>query len=71
MRAHCKKLETSLVNAGQMKRFVNASQNLTLMMIKKREFLHNPFQTNANVCNELFQFESRLSLKKDDKKLQQ
>ena len=70
MRAHRKKLDTSLVNAGQMKRLVNASQNLTLMMIKQREVLHNPFQTNDDVCNELFQLEIRLCLKEDDKQLQ-
>ena len=35
VRADRKKLDTSLVNVGQMKRLVNASQNLTLMMIKK------------------------------------
>ena len=50
-----------------MKRLVNASQNLTLMMIKKREFLHNYFHANTNVCNELFKFESRFSLKEDGK----
>ena len=67
VRAHCKKLDTSLVNAGQMKRLVNASQKFTLMMIKQREVLHNPFHENFDLCNELFQFESRLSLKEDDK----
>ena len=36
VRAHRKKLESSLVNAGQLKRLVNASQNLTLLMIKKK-----------------------------------
>lgn len=34
VRAHRKKLNISLVNAGQMKRLVNASHNLTLLMIK-------------------------------------
>ena len=53
-----------------MKRLVNASQNLTLMMIKQREVLHNPFHANIDVYNELFQFESMLSLKEDDKQLQ-
>ena len=60
-----------MVNAGQMKRLVNESQNLTLMIIKQRKVLHNPFQTNVDICNDLFQFESRLSLKEDDKQLQQ
>ena len=34
VRVHCKKLDTSLVNAGKMKRLVNASQNKTFMVIK-------------------------------------
>ena len=34
MRAHCKKLNLSLVNAGQMKILVNSSKNLVLLMIK-------------------------------------
>ena len=71
MRAHRIKLDSYLVNAGKMKRLVNASQKLTLMMIKQREVLHNPFHANNDVYNDLFQFESRLSLKEDDKKLQQ
>ena len=35
MIAHRKKLNISLVNAGQMKRLVNASKNFVLLMIKK------------------------------------
>ena len=50
-----------------MKRLVNASQNLTLMLIKQREFVHNPFHVYADVNNELFQSESGLSLNEDDK----
>lgn len=34
MRAHHKKLDLSLVNAGKMKRLVNSSKNLVLLMIK-------------------------------------
>ena len=34
MRAHRKKLILSLVNAGQMKRLLNSSKNLVLLMIK-------------------------------------
>ena len=40
-------------------------------MIKQREALHNPFQKNIDVCNELFQFEIRLYLKEDEKQFQQ
>ena len=35
VRAHNKKLNASLVNVGQMKRIVNASQNFALFMIKR------------------------------------
>ena len=35
MRAHKKKLNISLINAGQMKRLVNASKTFVLLMIKK------------------------------------
>ena len=35
VRAHRKKLDISLVKAGQMKRLVNASKNFVLLMIKK------------------------------------
>ena len=37
MRAHRKKLNISLVNAGQMKRLVNASKKIVLLMIKKKD----------------------------------
>ena len=37
VRAHCKKLNISLVNAGKMKRLVNASKNFVLLMIKKKD----------------------------------
>ena len=40
-------------------------------MIKQREYLHNPFHENNDVCNEFFQFERRLSFKEDDMQLQQ
>lgn len=36
MRAHRKKLNISFVNAGQMKRLVNAIKNFVLLMIKKK-----------------------------------
>ena len=34
VRAHKKKLESSLVHAGKLKRLVNASQNITFLMVK-------------------------------------
>jgi hypothetical protein len=37
VRAHTKKINLSLVNAGQMKRLVNASKNCVLLMIKPKE----------------------------------
>ena len=37
VRAHCKKLNISLVNAGKMKRLVNASKFFVLLMIKKKD----------------------------------
>ena len=37
MRAHCKKLNISLVNAWQMKRLVNASKIFVFLMIKKKD----------------------------------
>jgi hypothetical protein len=36
-RAHTKKMNLSLINAGQMKRLVNASKNFVLLMIKPKE----------------------------------
>lgn len=35
MRAHCKNMKISFVNAGQMKRLVNESKNFALLIIKK------------------------------------
>jgi hypothetical protein len=37
VRAHTKKMNLSLVNAGQMKRLVNASKNFVLLMIKPKD----------------------------------
>ena len=37
VRARRKKMNISLVNAGQMKRLVNASKNFVLLMIKKKD----------------------------------
>jgi hypothetical protein len=37
VRAHTKKMNLSLINAGQMKRLVNASKNFVLLMIKPKE----------------------------------
>ena len=54
LRAHSKKLESSLVNVGKLKRLVNASQNLTLLMIKKKYFVHNPFHVIADINDDMF-----------------
>jgi hypothetical protein len=45
VREHTKKMNLSLVNAGQMKRLVNASKNFVLFMIKPKD----------NIENEVFQ----------------
>ena len=58
-----------IVNAGQLKRLFNASQNLTLLMIKKKYFVHNPFHVISYVNDETFQCESKSSLEEDDKML--
>jgi hypothetical protein len=42
-RAHTKKMNLSLVNAGQMKRLVNASKNFVLLMIKPKDDIENEF----------------------------
>ena len=63
MRAHKKKLESSLVNAGKLKRLVNAIQNLTLLMVKQQDFVHLPFH---DIANDMSQFGNSSSLKKDD-----
>ena len=41
MRVHSKKLNLSLVNAGQMKRLVNSSKNFVLLMIKPKNDVDN------------------------------
>jgi hypothetical protein len=41
VRAHTKKMNLSLINAGQMKRLVNASKNFVLLMIKPKEDIEN------------------------------
>jgi hypothetical protein len=41
VRAHTKKMNLSLVNAGQMKRLVSASKNFVLLMIKPKEDIEN------------------------------
>lgn len=51
MRAHKKKLESSLVHAEKLKRLVNASQNLTLLMVKQQDFVkfHSHIIADINV----------------------
>ena len=46
-----------------MKILVNASQILTLLMLKRPNFEHSPFY---DVANDLSQFNNNLSLKEDD-----
>ena len=41
VRAHIKKTNLSLVNAGQMKRLVNLSKNFVLLMIKPKNDVDN------------------------------
>ena len=62
VRDHRKKLSISLVNAGQMKRLVNASQNLILLTIKQRDVLNHIFHKDAYICNELFQNDNMFPL---------
>ena len=47
-RAHKKKRILSLIHVGEIKRIVNASQNLTLLMIKHRDVLNDTFQKDAS-----------------------
>lgn len=67
VREHSKNLNLSLVNAGQMKRFVNASQIFTLLMIKHKDVdeyevfqgyessLKSDFIEVVNPCDKMFQ----------------
>jgi hypothetical protein len=41
VRAHTKKMNLSLINAGQMKRLVNSSKNFVLLMIKPKDDVEN------------------------------
>jgi hypothetical protein len=41
VRAHTKKMNLLLINAGQMKRLVNASKNFVLLMIKPKDDVEN------------------------------
>ena len=72
--AHKKNTSLSLIHAGEIKRIVNASQNLTLLMIKNREVLNETFQKDASkekvdfievayACNDMFQDSNRFPLK--------
>ena len=63
IRVHKKNTSLSLIHASEMKRIMNASQNLTLLMIKQRDVLNQNFQKYAYVCNELFQDVNMLPLK--------
>ena len=50
-----------------MERIVNASQNLTLLMIRQRDVLNQTFQKYVYDCNDLFQDFNRLPLKEGEK----
>ena len=63
VRAHKNKTSLSLIHAREMKRIVNASHNLTLLMIKHRDVLNQTFQKDVNACNEMFQDFDRFPLK--------
>ena len=54
VRAHKKETILSLIHVGEMKRIVNASQILTLLMIRHRDFLNQTFKKDAS--NEKFDF---------------
>ena len=54
IRAHKKKTGLSLMHANEMKRILNASQNLTLLMIKQRDVLNHTFHKDSCACNDLF-----------------
>ena len=51
MRAHCKKLNISLVNMGQEKRLVNSSKSLVLLMFKPNDDI---VYENVVACNASF-----------------
>jgi hypothetical protein len=57
VRAHTKKLNFSLVNVGQMKRLVNASNNFFLLMIKPKDNVQKKtFQgCDANLKSDLYE----------------
>lgn len=69
VRAHKKKLESSLVHVGQLKRLVNASQNLTLLMVKQQDFVQFHFHIIADINDDMFKSDNSSSLKEDDKRL--
>lgn len=50
---------------------MNASQNLTLLMIKQRDVLNHTFHKDTYICNELFHNDNKFPLKQGEKHLQQ
>ena len=71
---HKKKRSLSLTHEGEMKIIVNASQNLTLLMIKHEDVLNETFKKDASnekfnvidvayACNKIFKDSNRLPLK--------
>jgi hypothetical protein len=77
VRAHTKKMNLSLTNAGKMKRLVNASKNLVLLMIKPKDNdeeevlkgcdtkLQSDLYEDVNRNVEMFQEPMRLPPKRD------
>ena len=70
------------MHARQMKRIVNASKNLALLMFNHSDVLNETFQKYesneqddfievVNVCNNIFQGSNMLPLKEGEKHLQQ
>jgi hypothetical protein len=57
VRAHTKKMNLSIINVGQMKRLVNASENFVLLMIKPKNDVENEaFQgCDAKLKSDLFE----------------
>ena len=51
IRTHKKRKGLSLIHASEMKRIVNSSQNLTLLMIKQRDILNHTFHKDAIMQN--------------------
>lgn len=54
VRSHSKKINISLVNAGQMKRLVNSSNNFVLLSIKPKNDVDNE---DFQACDSILKYE--------------